>query len=431
MLYYKFRDNFLKLFSNKKIKLSLYFFLILFFVVNFFGIALGIDMWGNDPSNYQVCIDCCDIPGGNSVVQPATYYTTAPTPKFIWSYKKGIEPISNVKFRRVGPGLDQDSFWIQISENINFSTLAYNHGWSPTGAWTNEPTANVYSYTIPSSASLSFNTAYYWRILIGDNEANTGCIISAGFPNVVTCPPPGSEFVNYGNYGSDPLTGIFTTEEYYPPYNLSFDSFGLTCVDPMDPSTDYWTTTLRWDYNNTDHDDFEVYVSTTGVGGWSLLGSPVNDQLAIMIDPDDTLYYRVRVINSVNSEASPYSGVLQIDSPKVCNAEVDDIVTYNCDCVTLTWPDADGAVNHYRVERRHSNHPYDLANNGVWVEISSNAISPFQDCNIVSDSYLGPIDYEYNVKTCIDASCSVFYDSYLVKNIVSPCQTLPQWEEYR
>jgi 5-methylthioribose kinase len=68
-------------------------------------------------------------------------------------------------------------------------------------------------------------------------------------------------------------------------------------------------------------------------------------------------------------------------------------------------------------------------------EISEDLVftEPYNDCNnIVSDSALGPITYEYNVKTCVDLACDVnFYDSYSVEAKVSPCQNLPRWEEGR
>ncbi len=104
----------------------------LFLVLAFFTFV-----WAYNPgTNFTLCT--------STVSQPACYPGAYPTPTLNWTV--------------VGSS-SQTDYQVQIDNNSNFSSITINSG----------VVASANKFYQVSTAGLSFNTAYYWRIKIRDN----------------------------------------------------------------------------------------------------------------------------------------------------------------------------------------------------------------------------------------------------------------------
>ena len=220
-------------------------------------------------SNFTVCTGSVD---------QVSCYDISPTPTLNWSYS--------------GAG-SQAAYWIQVDNNSNYSLPEVNTGWvSSSGAR---------SYVIPSGM-LSFNTAYYWRIMVRDNFGSESNWINADsfFTTVDHCNrPPTATSLNVTGGDSAYYCGSSPTH-YFSWIYSDLDGHNQTRFQfQVDNNSDFSSPEINRDYTG-----FSNPSPTTNNQTVSVAVSPEADQIAY----NTTYYWRVIVYDSREKDSGWVSG---------------------------------------------------------------------------------------------------------------------------
>jgi len=311
-------------------------------------------------SNIQLCT--------GSVDQPECYEGDFPNPILNWTTTGDSTQVS---------------FWLQIDDNSNFSSLEYDSG---------EILTTNNSKQICSDA-LAFNTTYYWRITIKDSEGTwlDWAIADDSFTTADSCAP------------NDPtMGGIEDLADSCKAVRVGWtdnsdNEIGFDVEKSVDRAI--WSVHCFLSYEITDSRSAETGVSRNCSG---------------VVNPSTLYYFRVKAIgNSSDSSWAPDENGSE-HTTSYCAPVLAAINDFNCDQVNLFWTQSGSGIDHYEVWRKKDSED--------WVRVGDNipaSTLEYSDTGITSGS-----SYQYYIKAQTEG---------LNSNIksVNPCPDLPVWHEVK
>ena len=242
-------------------------FLIIWLVIIVVGFSFIYFVLAYNPgTNFTLCT--------STVTQPSCYSGSFPTPTLNWT---------------VTGSSSQNRYWVQIDNNSSFSSPEIDSG---------EISSTDKFYQV-STAGLSFEKSYYWRVKIRDNFDSWSDWVNAdtAFTTVSLCNNPPT------------ATNLSVTKGDYCAYPDHYFSWTYSDPDGDDES--------QFQFQVDDNSDFSSpEVDQTVTGTWSD-GDSNNQTVVVAVSPgadqisyNTTYYWRVKVWDSGNNDSGWVEGSL-------------------------------------------------------------------------------------------------------------------------